>query len=107
MSEQAKQTPLVDLLRQVPADFRCEWESDWAEDGRCTGHNRGPVGRYCHEAAAEIERLNKIEAAAKALYFAGHWGREGSLAAEDVPLWDALKDATSWSVTEMNNINQY
>ena len=58
MSEQAKQTPLVDLLRQVPADFRCEWESDWAEDGRCTGHSRGPVGRNCRDAAAEIERLN-------------------------------------------------
>jgi len=58
VSEQSKQTPLVDLLRLVPADFRCEWESDWAEDGRCIGHSRGPVGRHCHMAANEIERLN-------------------------------------------------
>jgi hypothetical protein len=49
---------------------------------------------------AEIDRLTQIEAAAKAIYFAGHWVRNNSSSeAEDTPLWDALKESTGWSLT--------
>jgi chromosome segregation ATPase len=59
MSDQANKTPLIDLLRNVPKDFRASWESQWADDGTPTGHTMSPVGQLCHEAA---ERLAELEA---------------------------------------------
>jgi len=57
MSDQAQQTPLVDLLRNIPRDFRAQWAIQWREDGSPTGHALSPVGRLMHEAADEIDRL--------------------------------------------------
>jgi hypothetical protein len=55
MAEQAKQTPLVELLDAVPADVRIGVRDgeDW--NAGMTWH---PVGFLCHEAAAELRRLH-------------------------------------------------
>lgn len=52
----ACQTPLLDLMRSVPKTAVLQWldGNDW----RASSHN-SPVGRYLHEAAAEIERLER------------------------------------------------
>jgi hypothetical protein len=52
--QQAKQTPLVELLAAVPADVRvCVRDGkDW--NAGTTWH---PVGRLCRDAAAELRRL--------------------------------------------------
>lgn len=47
----AKQTPLIDLLRRVPPDARGEYAHSEIE------HSFIPYGRLCCEAADEIERL--------------------------------------------------
>jgi hypothetical protein len=52
MSE-AKAAPLLDLLRGVPEDGRLEYSH-----GR-TAHSFIPVGRYCREAATDIEALRQ------------------------------------------------
>lgn len=57
MSDQAAETPLLDLARNVPIDLRGEWEIQWDEDGTPTGHSMAPVGSYVHRLADEIERL--------------------------------------------------
>ena len=57
--ENAQKTPLIDLLRGAPLNLRAQWEIQWADDGRPTGHAVSPVGRLMHEAANEIERLTK------------------------------------------------
>jgi len=44
-------TPLIDLLRGIPANARLEWEDS------PTSWHQAPVGRYCKEAAAELSRL--------------------------------------------------
>ena len=63
-----QQTPLVDLLRSVPKDFRGTWPIQWAEDGSETGHAMSPVGRHAHDAADELEALQrKVEELEKAL----------------------------------------
>ena len=54
-----QKTPLVDLLRVIPADYRAEWPSQWGEGDRAIGHTMSPVGRLMHEAADEIDRLTK------------------------------------------------
>jgi len=56
------------------------------------------VAKHSH-AAAEIERLNKIEAAAKAIYFAGHWESTTPTVEVEFELWKALQAATGWSVS--------
>jgi len=49
--ERACQAPLIESLKSVPSDART-----WVEVE--PGHDRNiPFGRYCHESAAEIERL--------------------------------------------------
>ena len=50
------QTPLIDLMRSVPKTAVLQWldGNDW----RASSHN-APVGRYLHEAAAKIERLER------------------------------------------------
>ena len=55
MSEQAKQTPLVELLDAVPEDVRIgvQDSEDW--NAGTTWH---PVGRLCRDAAAELRRLH-------------------------------------------------
>lgn len=54
---EAQKTPLTDLLRGVPPSHRTEWESQWAENGRPTGHTMCPVGKLMHEAADRIAEL--------------------------------------------------
>jgi hypothetical protein len=62
--------------------------------------NRIHLGEFLEYQEDKIERLTQIEAAAKAIYFAGHWVRDNSSSeAEDIPLWCALKEATGWSLT--------
>ena len=56
MSIEAKQTPLVDLLRGIPKDAR--WVHDeYDAEGRSVSTQFVPVGRMMHEAADEIDRL--------------------------------------------------
>jgi len=57
MSEQAKQTPLVELLDAIPEDVRIGTQDgeDWN-----AGTSWHPVGRLCHEAAAELRRLHAV-----------------------------------------------
>ena len=57
--QQAKQTPLVELLDAVPADVRVGVRDgeDW--NAGMTWH---PVGFLCHEAAAELRRLHAVNA---------------------------------------------
>ena len=57
MSEQAAQTPLIELARSVPKDLRAEWETQWFEDGTPCGHAMGQVGKHLHDMADEIDRL--------------------------------------------------
>ena len=59
MDEQAKQTPLVELLDAVPEDVRIG-----AQDGEDwnAGTSWHPVGRLCHEAAAKLRRLQAVNA---------------------------------------------
>jgi hypothetical protein len=64
-----EQTPLVDLLREVPKDLRAEWPSQWAEDGRPIGHTLSPVGKHCHEAAERIAELEAQLAEAREVIF--------------------------------------
>jgi hypothetical protein len=55
--QQAKQTPLVELLDAVPADvcIGVQDGEDWS-----AGTTWHPVGRMCHEAAAELRRLHAV-----------------------------------------------
>jgi len=55
----AYKTPLVELLRDTPKDFRASWPVQWAEDGRETGCMMSPVGLLVHEAADELEALQR------------------------------------------------
>ena len=54
MDEQAKQTPLVELLDAVPEDVRIGTQDSENWNAGTTWH---PVGRLCHEAATELRRL--------------------------------------------------
>lgn len=51
-TETPKKTPLLDLLRSVPADGRHVYEHDSMHS-----HNI-PYGRLCREAADELDRLS-------------------------------------------------
>jgi len=54
--QQARQTPIIDLLRDIPADARMVYEVT------PTHHQSIPVGVLAKKAADEIERLtDKIE----------------------------------------------
>ena len=57
MSDQQQEVPLIELLEDIPKDLRGEWEIQWTEDGRPTGHAMAPVGLYAHRAAARIAEL--------------------------------------------------
>ena len=67
MSDTPQQTPLVDLLRDVPKDLRAEWPIQWSEDGRETGHSIAPIGKYCHDAVDKIAELEQQLAEAQKL----------------------------------------
>ena len=67
-NEQACATPLVDMLRSVPASHRTEWETQWAEDGTPTGHAMSPIGKHCHDAADRIADLEAELATITKLY---------------------------------------
>lgn len=54
-NDQAKQVPLLELLDAVPADVRIGVEDGEGWQAGTTWH---PVGRLCHEAAAELRRLH-------------------------------------------------
>ena len=49
--QQPKQTPILDLLRDIPADARMVYEVN------PTHHQSIPVGVLAHQAADEIDRL--------------------------------------------------
>lgn len=49
---EAKQTPLIDLLESVPRDAVLVFEHDQFSS------SLHPVGRLCHEAAAELRHLH-------------------------------------------------
>jgi len=57
MSEQAAQTPLIELARSVPKDLRADWPFQWHEDGTACGLSTAPVGEYLHGLADQVERL--------------------------------------------------
>jgi hypothetical protein len=54
IDDQAKQTPLTDLLDAVPVDVRIGVDdgNDWK-----AGTTWHPVGRLCHDASVELRRL--------------------------------------------------
>ena len=54
---EANQVPLVELLAAVPADIRIGVDdgNDWK-----AGTTWHPVGQLCHEAAAELRRLDAL-----------------------------------------------
>ena len=55
MSEQhASKVPLIDLLNGVPEDSRMTWEYIGKSHGGVM-----PIGRMCHDAAAELASLQK------------------------------------------------
>jgi len=51
IEQQANETPLLELARNVPKDLRAEWEIQWMEDGTPCGHAMAPVGKYIHDLA--------------------------------------------------------
>jgi hypothetical protein len=53
MTDQCYELPLLELLQRVPRNARYCEETP-------TSATFYPVGRYCHEAAAEIERLRAV-----------------------------------------------
>jgi hypothetical protein len=57
MTEQAKQTPLVELLDAVPEDVFIS-----VQDGEVwhAGTTWRPVGRLCRDAAAKLRRLHAL-----------------------------------------------
>jgi hypothetical protein len=55
--QQAKQTPLVELLDAVPADIRIGVQDGEEWHAGTTWH---PVGHLCQEAAAELRRLHAV-----------------------------------------------
>jgi len=59
--QQPKQTPILDLLRDIPADAHMVYEVN------PTHHQSIPVGVLAHQAADEIDRLRAVLAAARAL----------------------------------------
>jgi hypothetical protein len=48
------ETPLIDLLRCIPVDAVYQWED---EVRGLRSYNSSPIGKHCHRAADEIERL--------------------------------------------------
>ena len=63
-SDGACEVPLIEQLRSIPLDYRTCREIQWAEDGRCTGHQFIPVGymmrRAADELTAERERGRRV-----------------------------------------------
>lgn len=51
---EAKQTPLIDLLKSVPIDARLGIDHD---EFSSSFH---PIGKHCHKAAAELRRLHEV-----------------------------------------------
>lgn len=51
MTDGVNTVPLVELLRKVPKDARIAFDDGPHSTYYC------PIGRHCHEAADEIERL--------------------------------------------------
>jgi len=55
--QQAKDVPLMELLRKIPEDYRATIPFQWDENGAETGHHFIPVGKLAHKAAEELDRL--------------------------------------------------
>ena len=55
--QQAKEVPLMELLRKIPEDYRATIPFQWDENGAETGHHFIPVGKLAHKAAEELDRL--------------------------------------------------
>ena len=62
----ARETPLVELLRAIPATHRVSIPFQWSESGFETGHHLIPVGHLMHRAAGEIDSLRAQLAEAEA-----------------------------------------
>ena len=59
---ETNQVPLVELLAAVPADLRIGVDDG---NGWKPGTTWHPVGLLCHEAAAELRRLQSVETESK------------------------------------------
>ena len=55
----AKDTSLLELARSIPEDLRCEWETQWYDDGTPCGFSTAPIGAYVHRLANELEAKDK------------------------------------------------
>lgn len=64
-TEHAVAVPLVERMRSFPHDYCWDQETHFMEDGACVGHHHWPVGRMLHDAADEIERLERELQAAR------------------------------------------
>ena len=65
MDDRVGAVPLPERLRHIRKDYRLSVAFQWSEGGLETGHHRIPVGHLMHEAADEIERLERELAAAR------------------------------------------
>ena len=89
MDRDAKQVPLIELLRAVPVDA-CHNYTD--QDGLRASHHI-PVGRYCHEAAVEIRRLQISLNIAYQFEAEAEWLRDDMKSARNDALEEAAKKA--------------
>jgi hypothetical protein len=93
---EANQVPLVELLAAVPADIRIGVDdgNDWK-----AGTTWHPVGLLCHEAAAELRRLQSMETESKEriLRLEGALTKEVAINAQLLEaLGEAADDIESW-----------
>jgi hypothetical protein len=58
--ETACEVPLIELLKDIPSDYRADIECAWTEEGRCIGHHLMPVGHLMHKAADRISELENL-----------------------------------------------
>ena len=56
---QACETPLTELLRAIPSDYRASIPTQWSEGGLEIGHSLIPVGYLMRKAATKIDLLTE------------------------------------------------
>ena len=97
---EAYAVPLHELLVKVPRNQRLEIEFD---EGYGTSYIL--VGRYCHEAAAELRRLHEVNAElVEALQQAVKWGQPFKDAPRDSrPEWFGMANAALAKAQGDNN----
>jgi hypothetical protein len=98
MENECAETPLIELLRDVPKDARLEIEVN------PTHHKMIPVGVHCHRAAEKLAAARKAmehlrEAAAWCLHCTGHHDKDNrpwrDLPDEERELWRKKVDASA------------